>query len=85
MEFPEIKTVSILGCGWLGLAVGEHLVRKGFEVKGSVTSDQKKPKLEAVGIKPYTIRLLPAPKGDNFQEFLDSDRLCFGRLVGAQL
>ena len=75
MEFPEINKVSILGCGWLGLALGEYLVKKGYEVNGSVTSDAKKPTLEAVGIKPYTIRLLPSPEGDNFKEFLDSDLL----------
>ncbi len=75
MEFPEIKTVSILGCGWLGLAVGEYLNLKGFTVKGSVTNDAKKPKLEAAGIRPYNIRLLPTPEGDDLKEFLDSDLL----------
>lgn len=64
-----------MGCGWLGLALGEHLHAAGFEVKGSVTTAEKKDTLSAKGITPYSIRLLPSPKGDDLGEFLDSDLL----------
>jgi len=53
-------TVSIIGCGWLGLALGESLVSKGYKVKGSSTSAQKLDKLAVVGIEPYLIALTPS-------------------------
>jgi 3-hydroxyisobutyrate dehydrogenase-like beta-hydroxyacid dehydrogenase len=34
----ENKSISILGCGWLGVPLAKHLIQKGFSVKGSVTS-----------------------------------------------
>lgn len=30
------KTISILGCGWLGLPLGQHLVQQGYHIKGSL-------------------------------------------------
>lgn len=53
----EIKTVSILGCGWFGLPFAKELVAKGFAVKGSTTSVDKLAKLRAEGIEPYQINL----------------------------
>ncbi|MDP2336556.1 MAG: SDR family NAD(P)-dependent oxidoreductase [Bacteroidota bacterium] len=50
-------TVSILGCGWLGLPLGKHLLEKGFSVKGSVTSPEKLAGLSQSGISPYRIIL----------------------------
>ncbi len=50
-------TVSILGCGWLGFPLGEHLQNKGFTVKGSVTSAEKFDLLSSSGILPYLIVL----------------------------
>ncbi|MEH0157800.1 NAD(P)H-binding protein [Limibacter armeniacum] len=69
----NIKTISILGCGWLGLPLGAYLVEKGYQVKGSVTNKAKGAELEAAGIKPYVIRLNPSPEGDSLDAFLDSD------------
>ncbi len=57
------------------MALGEHLVRKGFTVKGSVRTEDHKAALEAVGIAPYVIRLLPKAEGDPLSEFLDADLL----------
>lgn len=53
----EKGTVSILGCGWLGTALGKHLINKGFRVKGSVTSPEKFGDLLTAGIKPYRLLL----------------------------
>lgn len=32
-----MPTVSILGCGWLGLPLAEQLLAEGYSVKGSTT------------------------------------------------
>ena len=50
-------TVSILGCGWLGVPLGKHLIDKGFSVKGSVTSQEKFGQLSDAGISPHQIVL----------------------------
>ena len=44
------KTVSILGCGWLGLPLAKLLIAKGFNVKGSTTSEHKLHTLAQYGI-----------------------------------
>ncbi|NCD70218.1 SDR family oxidoreductase [Mucilaginibacter agri] len=52
-----MKTVSILGCGWYGKALGLALLKEGFTVKGSTTSSEKLTDFAAIGIKPYLINL----------------------------
>jgi len=69
----EIKTVSILGCGWFGLAFAKTLVHQGYVVKGSTTSFEKLEELKIQGIHPYLLNLnenaaLPT-------DFFDSDVL----------
>ncbi len=51
--------ISILGCGWLGFPLAQHLVIQGYEVKGSTTSREKLDKLSRNGIQPYLIKLTP--------------------------
>lgn len=53
-----MKSISIMGCGWLGLPLAEKLVQLGYTVKGSTTSQDKIPVLESKNIQPYLI-----PKG----------------------
>jgi nucleoside-diphosphate-sugar epimerase len=62
----EIKTVSILGCGWFGLAFAKALLERSYRVKGSTTSADKLEKLSEEGIEPYLINL-------NEEEYLPSD------------
>lgn len=50
-------TISVLGCGWLGLPLGKHLLTNGFSVKGSVTSSEKMNLLADAGIIPYRVVL----------------------------
>jgi len=50
-------TVSILGCGWLGLPLGKQLRNSQFSVKGSVTTLEKFGLLRTSGIVPYRIVL----------------------------
>nr|WP_067057046.1 SDR family oxidoreductase [Mucilaginibacter sp. L294] len=50
-------TVSILGCGWYGLALAKALVAKGVSVNGSTTSPDKLAMLQTEGITPFIIDL----------------------------
>lgn len=67
-------TISIIGCGWLGLPLAEHLIKQGHRTKGSTTRASKLSSLEAAGIKAYQISLQPnwtLLKGET--DFLQSD------------
>ncbi len=52
-----MKKISILGCGWLGLPLAKSLLLKGYEVKGSTTSESKLDVLKNAGISPFQIQL----------------------------
>ena len=72
------KTVSILGCGWLGLPLAEFLLAEGFAVKGSTTSAGKLPLLAQKGIQPFLINLqsgLVPERPDEWRDFLQTDIL----------
>lgn len=65
------QKISILGCGWLGLALAIDLTNKGHEVCGSTTSDLKLKSLEEKGIQPF---LIDISKSDvDMRDFLSSD------------
>jgi len=49
--------ISILGCGWLGLPLAKSLLSKGYEVKGSTTSESKLEMLTNAEIFPFKIQL----------------------------
>ncbi|MFT3794631.1 NAD(P)H-binding protein [Flavobacterium sp.] len=60
-----MKTISILGCGWLGIPLAETLIDKGFLVKGSTTSQAKIKPLETKGIQMFQVSLeADAVEGD---------------------
>ena len=67
------KTVSILGCGWLGKPLAIKLIAEGYTVKGSTTSVSKLDVFKNQGIKPFLISLENLTKRIN--EFLTSDVL----------
>ena len=52
-----MNKISILGCGWLGLPLAKSLLLKGYEVKGSTTSESKLEVLKNAGISPFQIQL----------------------------
>lgn len=52
-------SISILGCGWLGLALAKQLHTQGYLVKGSTTHEKKTEKLSKYGIIPYLLRFNP--------------------------
>lgn len=67
--------VSIIGLGWLGEPLAEHLLQKGVEVKGSTTTGEKAGRLNKKGIIAYPFFLDPLAKGDRIGELLDVDIL----------
>ena len=70
-----MKTVSILGCGWLGLPLALSLKEAGFSVRGSVRSPEQLPVLSEKGIEPYLIDIAPEVRGESTDEFFSSDVL----------
>jgi nucleoside-diphosphate-sugar epimerase len=54
---PLDKTISIFGCGWLGLPLGIKLKSEGYSIIGTTTSTEKIPVLQSSGIKPVIFNL----------------------------
>ncbi|PWS31517.1 NAD(P)-dependent oxidoreductase [Pedobacter paludis] len=54
----EIKTVSILGCGWFGLALAKKLIELNYFVKGSTTTPEKLEMLSIHKIEPYLVSFI---------------------------
>jgi nucleoside-diphosphate-sugar epimerase len=69
----NMNTVSILGCGWLGLPIAKELVRNNFSVKGSTTSTEKIESLQKSGIEAFNIKLNPHFEGS--VDFFNSENL----------
>ena len=67
-------TVSILGCGWLGLPLAKDLVND-YQVKGSTTNEQKIKILQSDGIQPFIIEVSQESVKGDVQAFLDTDLL----------
>jgi nucleoside-diphosphate-sugar epimerase len=53
------RTISVLGCGWLGRPLGARLAAEGARVRGSTTTPAKVGGLRADGIEPFVLRLDP--------------------------
>ncbi|CAH0997121.1 Protein YeeZ [Emticicia aquatica] len=69
------KSISILGCGWLGLPLGKHFSDKGYTVKGSTTNEEKLSILTKNGIESFRIQLNPQVVGENVDNFLNTETL----------
>jgi nucleoside-diphosphate-sugar epimerase len=70
-----MRSISILGSGWLGKPLGKHLVKAGFEVLGSTTSVEKLTEVGKDGVKPILLKFDPQPQGDDVEDFFQSDVL----------
>jgi nucleoside-diphosphate-sugar epimerase len=67
------KSISILGCGWLGLPLAIKLIAQDWKVKGSTTTEAKLQILSEGKIDPYLVQL-----GNNISSpaaFFNSDVL----------
>lgn len=68
-------TISILGCGWLGTALGKNLLQKGYIVKGSTATNNRYNELEFTGIQPFYIRIEPDLIDIDYFSFFNTDVL----------
>lgn len=71
---PE-KTISILGCGWLGLPLAKFLIKKGCSVKGSSPTPENLLTMAKDGITPFRIFFDPEINSDFDASFFDSEIL----------
>jgi len=69
------ETISVLGCGWLGLPLAKALIAEGHAVKGSTTREEKLDLLREAGVEPFLVRLDPEMEGEDLTDFLQSDML----------
>ena len=53
----ENNRISILGCGWYGLALAKKLISLGYDVKGSTTNEAKLETLKTAGLTPYLVNI----------------------------
>ena len=67
------QTVSVLGCGWLGFPLARQLVKMGYAVNGSTTSQDKMALLAQAGIRPFCLRADPLLSGKDITPFFESD------------
>ncbi|SFW34884.1 SDR family oxidoreductase [Chitinophaga sancti] len=75
-DYTKNKSISVLGCGWLGLPLAGLFVQQGYRVKGSVTSEEKLGSLFEKGILPYQLRISDQEIDcSDLAGFLDSDIL----------
>lgn len=69
----NIKTISILGSGWLGLPLAGHFVSKGNHVKISTRSESRLQHLSSLKAEPFIIDIDNLP--NNLHNFLQTDIL----------
>lgn len=69
-----MQSISILGCGWLGLPLAKHLIKKNYEIRGSTTSPNRISDLEAAGIEAFVISLSPDSISGDYETFLQKSK-----------
>ncbi len=84
MKTLSPKKFSILGCGWLGLPLAQHLILNNHQVKGSTTSHEKIDLLEKNGIAPSIINIENNQVNSNLSSFLSTDILVIDVPFGKQ-
>lgn len=52
-----MKSIGILGCGWMGFPLAKCLVQKGYTIKGSTRTEDKIKSLIDSGVEPYLVDL----------------------------
>ena len=73
MKSMSEQTVSVLGCGWLGLPLARQLIKMGYAVNGSTTSQDKMAALAKAGIRPFCLKADPFISGKDNKLFFQAD------------
>lgn len=78
-------SVSLLGCGWLGIALAPRLQQEGFHVRGSTTRSNRLGLLSSLDIEPLLFRIEPEvgapeafPADSTAAKFFESETLVIG-------
>lgn len=71
----DSKTVSVVGCGWLGLPLAIYLLQQNYVVRGSKTSLSDVQKLRDLGIDGFQLSLSPTLESNNISELLNASTL----------
>ena len=50
MKEKNIKSIGVLGCGWLGLPLAKQLVTAGYSVRGTTTTKEKLTEISRIEI-----------------------------------
>ena len=61
------RSITVFGCGWLGIPFCIEKIKHGWNVLGTTTSEDKISKLENFGIQPFRVML---PTSENLPESL---------------
>ena len=59
-----MKSVSIVGLGWLGLPLARHLKNLGWEVKGSKRTHEGVEQMRLIRLESYYLELTPEINAD---------------------
>lgn len=70
-----MKSISIIGLGWLGRPLAERLASEDYEVIGSTTQAEKASHLSQKAYTVVTLNLNPHPIGNGFNILFQSDTL----------
>ncbi len=75
-----MKSISILGCGWLGLETAKFFIEKKIQVNGTTTSKEKIETLKKENIKPFYLELneeninkFESNSNEYFKDFFETD------------
>ena len=68
-----MKTISILGSGWLGFPLVQHFILMGHPIKASTRSDDRLTDLRHVNAEPFIIDIDSLPR--NIEDFLQANVL----------
>jgi len=68
-----LKSISILGSGWLGLPLARHFIEAGYSVKASTTSESQIANLKSIGANPFIVNI--DSLANNVRDFLRSNTL----------
>lgn len=64
------KQISIIGCGWLGFPLAKELLKKGYKVKGTTTSNDKLKLLTNEHIEAFYLKITSEGITGNIHESL---------------
>ncbi len=78
MTTPPTQRIAIIGCGYVGLAVGQKLAAIGHDVAATTTSQSRMDELQQVGMTPHRIELKEADKLHDLLADRDAAILTYG-------